>query len=138
MKRAIPLLIVLLLAPLTTLRAADAPISHRVFCTDSKGNRVVILSAKGEIEWEFPAVTLVHSCQPLPDGNVLVAECVTGRIVVVGRDGKVVKEISMKSSPKVVSHQFRGARRTSDGHYWVCQMQVLDVPADATQGEVLR
>jgi hypothetical protein len=122
----------LLLVPLAALHATDAPISHRVLLTDYQGNRVVILSAKGEIEWEFPAKTpqdcwllpnenvlfsqitgtaevtmdkkvvweykaptkaLVHSCQPLPDGNVLVAECVTGRLVVVGRDGKVVKEI---------------------------------------------
>ena len=136
MKHTITLLIVLLLAPLTILRAADAPISHRVLCTDYKGNRVVILSAKGEIEWEFPAKTpqdcwllpngnvlfsqitgavevtmdkkvvweykapakaFVHSCQPLLDGNVLVAECGTGRIVVVGRDCTVVKEMPVKS-----------------------------------------
>jgi len=155
MKHTLTLLTALLLVPLAVLHAADAPISHRVLCTDYKGNRVVILSAKGEIEWEFPAKTpqdcwmlpngnvlfsqitgaaevtmdkkvvweykapakaLVHSCQPLPDGNVLLAECVTGRIVVVGRDGKLVKEMPVKSSPKVVSHQFRGARRTSDGH----------------------
>ena len=50
-------LLALLLVPLTTLRAADTPISHRVLCTDYKGNRVVILSAKGDIEWEFPAKT---------------------------------------------------------------------------------
>jgi hypothetical protein len=119
------LLAVFLLASLAALHAADTPISHRVLCTDYKGNRVVIVSASGDIEWEFPAKTpqdcwllpngnvlfsqitgaaevtmdkkvvweykapakaLVHSCQPLPDGHVLVAECVTGRIVVVGRD----------------------------------------------------
>ena len=169
------LLTALVLAPLAALHAADAPISHRVLLTDYKGNRVAILSAKGEIEWEFPAKTpqdcwllpngnvlfsqitgaaevtmdkkvvweyqapekaLVHSCQPLPDGNVLVAECVTGRIVAVGRDGKVVKEMPVKSSPKVVSHQFRGARRTSDGHYWVCLMdekKVVELDADGAQ-----
>jgi hypothetical protein len=177
MKHTITLLIVLQLAPLTILRAADAPISHRVLCTDYKGNRVAILSAKGEIEWEFPAKTpqdcwmlpngnvlfsqitgaaevtmdkkvvweykapakaLVHSCQPLPDGNVLVAECVTGRLVVVGRDGKVVKEMPVKSSPKDVSHQFRGARRTGDGHYWVCLMDEMKVAELDGNGVLLR
>ena len=49
------LITALLLVPLAALHAADAPVSHRVLLTDYKGNRVVILSAKGEVEWEFPA-----------------------------------------------------------------------------------
>ena len=177
MKHTLALLAALLLLRLASLHAADAPISHRVLCTDYKGNRVAILSAKGGIEWEFPAKTpqdcwmlpngnvlfsqitgavevtmekkvvweykapakaLVHSCQPLPDGNVLVAECVTGRIVVVGRDGNVVKEMHLKSSPKDVSHQFRGARRTSDGHYWVCLMDEMKVAELDANGVLLR
>jgi len=177
MKHTLAILAALLLLRLASLHAADAPISHRVLCTDYKGNRVAILSAKGGIEWEFPAKTpqdcwmlpngnvlfsqitgaaevtmekkvvweykapakaLVHSCQPLPDGNVLVAECVTGRIVVVGRDGNVVKEMHLKSSPKDVSHQFRGARRTGDGHYWVCLMDEMKVAELDANGVLLR
>jgi hypothetical protein len=133
---------------------------------------VCILSAAGEIEWEYPATTpqdcwllangnvlfsqstgavevtrdkkvvwqytappqaKVHSCQPLPDGTVLVAECFMSRLVIVGRDGKVVKEIPVKSSPKVMSHQFRGVRRCEDGHFWVCLMdekKVVELDAD--------
>jgi hypothetical protein len=167
----------LLIAPLAALHAEDAPISHRVLCTDYKGNRVVILSAKGDIEWEFPAKTpqdcwllpngnvlfsqitgaaevtmdkkvvweykapakaTVHSCQPLPDGNVLVSECFLSRIVVVGRDGSVVKEMPVKSSAKVMGHQFRGARRTSDGHYWVCLMDEMKVAELDANGALLR
>ncbi len=175
--RAVKTLILsfLLLIPTVSMHSADVPIGHRVLCTDYKANRVAIVSAKGDIEWEFPAKTpqdcwllpngnvlfsqitgaaevtmdknvvweykapakaLVHSCQPLPDGNVLVAECVTGRIVIVGRDGEVVKEMLVKSSPKLVSHQFRGARRASDGHYWVCLMdekKVVELDADGVQ-----
>jgi hypothetical protein len=165
----------LLLASLAGLYGAEAPVSHRVLCTDYKGNRVAILAANGDIEWEFPAKTpqdcwllpngnvlfsqitgavevtmdkkvvweykappkaLVHSCQPLPDGTVLVAECVTGRIVLVGREGEVLKEMPVQSSPKVAAHQFRGARRTSDGHYWVCLMdekKVVELDANGAQ-----
>ncbi len=168
------LLIALLLASLRALNAAEAPVTHRVLCTDYKGDRVVILSPKGDIEWEYPAPTpqdcwllpngnvlfsqitgaaevtmdkkvvwqytaptqaKIHACQPLPDGTVLVAECYLSRIVVVGRDGKVVKEIPIKSSPKVMSHQFRGARRTADGHYMVClmdEMKIAELDADGT------
>jgi len=176
MKYTLTLLTALLLAPLAALHAADAPISHRVLCTDYKGNRVAILSAKGEIEWEFPAKTpqdcwmlpngnvlfsqitgaaevtmdkkvvweykapakaKVHSCQPLPDGNVLVSECLMSRIVVVGRDGSVVKEMPIKST-SLNSHQFRGARRTSDGHYWVCLMDEKKVAELDVNGSLLR
>ena len=166
----------LMLSPLESLIAADSPISHRVLCTDYKGNRVVILSATGDIEWEFPAntpqdcwllpngnvlfsqitgaaeVTMdkkvvweykapakakVHSCQPLPDGNVLVSECFMSRIVVVGRDGSVVKEMPIKSA-SLNNHQFRGARRTSDGHYWVCLMDEKKVAELDVNGSLLR
>ncbi len=176
MKYTLTLLTALLFAPLAALDAADAPISHRVLCTDYKGNRVVILSATGDIEWEFPAntpqdcwllpngnvlfsqitgaaeVTMdkkvvweykapakakVHSCQPLPDGNVLVSECLMSRIVVVGRDGSVVKEMPIKST-SLNSHQFRGARRTSDGHYWVCLMDEKKVAELDVNGSLLR
>ena len=57
MKHTLTLLTALLLVPLAVLHATDAPIAHRVLCTDYKGNRVVILSARGDIEWEFPAKT---------------------------------------------------------------------------------
>ena len=72
MKHTLTLLAVLLLAPLSALHAADAPISHRILCTDYKGNRVVILSAMGEIEWEFPAKT-PQDCWLLPNGQLDVA-----------------------------------------------------------------
>jgi len=167
----------LLFAPLSAMHAAEAPISHRVLCTDYQGNRVVILSATGDIEWEFPAKTpqdcwllpngnvlfsqmtgaaevtmdkkvvweyqapakaLVHSCQPLPDGSVLVAECFMSRLVIVGRDGRVVKELPVKSSPKVMSHQFRGVRRSADGHFWVCLMDEKKVVELDAEGVLLR
>jgi len=154
---------------------SEAPIAHRFLCTDYSGNRVAILSAKGDIEWDYPAKTpqdcwmlpsgnvlfsqitgavevtmdnkvvwqytaepkaQVHTCQPLPDGNVLVAECFTGRLVVVGRDGTVVKSLPLKSSPQAMGHQIRGARRDRDGHYWVCLMdekKVVQLDAEGVQ-----
>ncbi len=153
---------------------AQQVVSHRFLCTDYKGDRVVIVSAKGDIEWEHPAKTpqdcwvmpngnvlfsqisgavevtmnhqiaweykapptaQVHSCQPLPDGNVLVGEGVTSRLVVVNRAGEVVKEMPIASTPKLLNHQMRGARRTRDGHYWVClfdEMKVLELDFSGT------
>jgi len=189
MKPTLTLLTALVLT-LTSLHAADTPVSHRILLTDYGGNRVCIVSAKGDIEWEYPAQTpqdcwllpngnvlfsqvtgavevtmdkkvvwqytaptqaKIHSCQPLPDGNVLIGECFMSRLVIVGRDGKVVKVMPVKSAPKVMGHQFRGARRSSDGHYWVClldEMKVVEldatgallreIPFDGHPGEVVK
>ena len=55
------------------------------------------VSPKKDVVWEYKAAPKVqcHSCQPLPDGTVLVAECGLGRLVEVGRTGDVVKEIKI-------------------------------------------
>ena len=63
---------------------------------------------------QVPALKHRFLCQPLPDGKVLVAECFLSRIVEVGRDGNVAREIKIPSVAKVFSHQFRGTRKTAD------------------------
>lgn len=73
--------------------------------------------------WEYkaPEKVEVHSCQPLPDGKVMLVECGSSRIIEVGRDGKVVKEIKLTTAPEVKLHnQFRGTRKLANGHYLVC------------------
>ncbi|MBI3418420.1 MAG: hypothetical protein HY043_24280 [Verrucomicrobia bacterium] len=73
--------------------------------------------------WEYkaPEKVEVHACQPLPSGRVLVVECGTSRIIEVDRAGKVAKEIKLTTAPGIHLHnQFRGARKTKNGHYLVC------------------
>ena len=77
-----------------------------------------------KVVWEYKAPATgceVHACQPLPDGSVMIVECGTSRIIEVGRDGKIAKEIKLTTAPEVKLHnQFRGTRKTKDGHYFVC------------------
>jgi hypothetical protein len=75
--------------------------------------------------WEYKAPTdvkvEVHACQPLPDGNVMLVECGTSRIIEVDRAGKIVKEIKLTTAPEIKLHnQFRGTRKLGNGHYLVC------------------
>ena len=86
--------------------------------------------------WEYKAEkgTEVHACQPLADGRVMVVEGGASRIVEVDRDGKVAKEIKLTTLPSIKTHdQFRGTRKTKEGHYLVCfkgEHKVVELDSD--------
>ena len=74
----------------------------------------------GKVVWEYVIKGCeVHSAQPLANGNVLVGESGNGRIVEVGRDGKIAKEIKVETKVKDKHHQFRTCRKGPKGTYFV-------------------
>jgi hypothetical protein len=75
------------------------------------------------VTWEYkaPEKVEVHACQPLPGGRVMIVECGTSRIIEVDRAGQIAKEIKLVTDPTIHLHnQFRGTRKTANGHYLVC------------------
>lgn len=91
-----------------------------LFCYVS--GAVEVTPAK-KIVWEYkaPEKTEVHACQPLAEGRVLIVECGTSRIIEVDRTGNIAKEIKLSTAPEVKLHnQYRGTRKTKEGHYLVC------------------
>lgn len=110
-----------------------------LFC--HSGGAIEMTSAQ-QIVWEYkaPEKTEVHACQPLSDGRVLVVECGPSRILEVGRDGKIAKEIKLTPPPATVSlhDQYRGVRKTRDGHYLVCRKGEHRVEELDGEGHVLR
>jgi hypothetical protein len=93
------------------------------------------------VAWEYvaDAKTEIQGCQPLADGRVLVVECGPGRLLEIGRDGKIAKEIKVPLTPAIRTHeQMRGCRKTADGRYLVSAKgdhSVLELSAD---GKLLR
>jgi hypothetical protein len=93
------------------------------------------------VAWEYVAdpKTEIQGCQPLADGRVLVVECGPGRLLEIGRDGKIAKEIKVPLTPTIRTHeQMRGCRKTADGRYLVSakgDRAVLELSAD---GKLLR
>src|SRR5437868_5586910 len=75
------------------------PNGNVLFCYTHGAKEV---SPDKKVVWEYqaPSQAQCHSCQPLPDGRVLVAECGMSRIVEAGRDGKIAKEITIPSKAK--------------------------------------
>jgi len=98
------------------------------------------VSPQRKVVWEYkaPAEAQCHSCQPLADGRVLVAECGLSRLVEVGRSGEIVRELKITSQAKNMGHQFRGTRRTADGHTWVCLMDEKKIVELKADGSLLR
>lgn len=93
-----------------------------------------------QVVWEYKAPEKVecHAAQPLPNGNVLIVECGSSRIIEVDRQGKIAKEIKLTTTTDKMHNQFRGTRKTPEGHYLVCfkgEGKVVELDGD---GKVLR
>ncbi len=79
------------------------------------------VSRDKQVVWEYksPDGTEVHNCQPLADGSIMICEGGTKRIIEIGRDGKILKEIPVVSTVASPHMQFRIARKLKDGHYLI-------------------
>ena len=116
------------------------PNGNTLFCFVSGA---IELSPEQKIVWEYKAPAdvkvEVHACQPLPDGKVMIVECGTSRIIEVGRDGKITKEIKLTTAPEVKLHnQFRGTRKLANGHYMVTFKGEGKIVELDGEGKVLR
>lgn len=74
-----------------------------------------------QVVWQYtsPEGTEVHTCQPLPDGRVLIAECGTKRLIEVDRHGQIVKEIHVETTTPAVHLHYRIVRKLVTGNYLV-------------------
>jgi len=116
------------------------PNGNYLFCFVS--GALEVTPAK-QVVWEYKAPTdvkvEVHACQPLPDGQVMLVECGTSRIIEVDRAGKITKEIKLATTPEVKLHnQFRGTRKLKNGHYLVTFKGEGKVKEIDGSGKVLR
>ncbi len=105
--------------------------------SDRGGARIV--TRDGQVVWDYsaPVGAEVYTCQMLPNGNVLVCEGGTKRLVEVDREGRVVVEISIATGVGVHG-QFRIARKLSDGAYLVAFWKEGCVKEIAADGSVRR
>lgn len=84
---------------------------------------------KKEVVWSYDASRQngnegkkveVHAFQPLENGNVMIAESGTARIIEVDRDGKLVHEIGLTINNPRPHTDTRLARKLNTGNYLVC------------------
>ncbi|MEK0445347.1 MAG: hypothetical protein RLZZ399_668 [Verrucomicrobiota bacterium] len=103
------------------------------------GVKEVTIEKKVVWEYQGPAGIEIHAAQPLPDGNVMVVECGTKRIIEVDRSGRIVKEVPLHPNPKLNAHgQFRGGRKLANGNYAVPFLSERKVVEVDGEGNVVR
>jgi hypothetical protein len=105
---------------------------------------VEIDAARKEIVWSFDASKLtkaprveVHSLQPIPDGNIMVAVSGEGKLFEINRAGEVLHEISLVLDDPHPHSDTRLARRLDDGHYLVAHERDGAVREYDRQGRVV-
>lgn len=100
-----------------------------------------------QVVWEYtsPEGTEVHTCQPLPDGSVLVCEGGTKpegdgspRLIEVDKNGSIQKQIPLKTTGTNPHMQFRNARKTPEGTYLVAQYADRVIREYNAEGKILR
>jgi hypothetical protein len=102
-----------------------------------RGVRQITLDKKVVWEYATSPPNEVQSCQPLPDGAVLIAECGTCRLIEVDRRGQIRKQIKVATSQQVHG-QMRVCRKTPGGSYLVALMGDRIVREYGGDGKVLR
>jgi hypothetical protein len=93
-----------------------------------------------QIVWEFKTEkpNEVPSCQPLPDGNVLIGIVGECRLIEVNRRGEIVHEVRLATTEKTPHAQFRMCRKTPEGTYLVPFTAEGAVREYDAEGRVLR
>ncbi len=92
-----------------------------VMYTYNKGVRIATPDKKVIWEYKTDPRNEIHSCQPLKDGTVMIAESGPMRIIEVDRDLKIVKEVKLTTNCKSAHGQMRNVRKLDNGNYIVGQ-----------------
>ena len=83
----------------------------------------------------------VHTCQPLADGNILIAQNGLSRLIEVNRKGEIVKEIPVKSKNDNLHMRFRMCRKLNTGNYLCmvsCDNEIREIDSSGKTVRVIR
>jgi len=89
------------------------------------------------VVWEYDTSSEVWGCQRLPNGNTLVAECTSKRLIEVDGKGEIVKSVSVASGGN--PHMgMRHARKLANGNYLVGLLDDKAVREYDSSGKMIR
>jgi hypothetical protein len=83
----------------------------------------------------------IHTCQPLADGNILIAQNGPSRLIEVNRKGEIIKEIPVKSKNDNLHMRFRMCRKLNTGNYLCmmsCDNEIREIDSSGKTVRVIR
>ncbi len=101
---------------------------------------VMEVTAQKEIVWQYKVESPdeTPTCQPLPDGNVLIGIVGQCRLIEVNKKGEIVHELKLQTPVTRPHAQFRLCRKTPEGTYLVPFSDEGAVREYNAQGEIIR
>ncbi|MCP4309926.1 MAG: hypothetical protein GY790_01565 [Bacteroidetes bacterium] len=102
------------------------------------GGKLLWSYEQGSAGSDYKGKSEVHSCQLLPDGNVLIAEAGLPRLLEIDPRGELVKTVHLPSTDQGVHEQIRMVRSDREGNYWVSYLGDGIIYRVNAQGEVIR
>lgn len=94
--------------------------ANKVVELDGKTHKVIWKYDSARSNGNSGTAVEVHALQPLPNGNIMIAESGPARIIEVDREGKIVHQMKLKVNHPHPHTDTRLARKLSNGHYLVC------------------
>ncbi|WP_339682137.1 hypothetical protein [Gimesia maris] len=94
-----------------------------------------------ETVWDYkiprePGKQEINSCQPLPDGKVLILDCGNQKLLEVDRDQKVTYSIDLPDGGKNIHNRYMQARKTPQDTYLISYRDnkvILELNADGKE-----
>ncbi len=83
----------------------------------------------------------IHTCQPLADGNILIAQNGPSRLIEVNRKGKILKEIPVKTRSNDLHMRFRMCRKLENGNYLCmvsCDNEIREINSEGKTVRVIK
>jgi hypothetical protein len=83
----------------------------------------------------------IHSCQPLVNGNILIAQNGASRLIEVDRSGKTIKTIPIQTRNDDLHMRFRMCRKLANGNYLCmvsCDNEIRELNSEGKLVRVIR
>ncbi len=104
----------------------------------STGHGAKEVAKDGTVKFEYTSTAEIYAVQRLADGSTFVGECTTGRLLELGKDGKVLKSVALLPADKSGDHAYiRNARKLANGHYLVAHYGGKAVTEYAADGKTV-
>lgn len=113
-----------------------------IMFTWRRGLKIYDKDSKLVFEWTSPdKKDEIHTCQPLADGSIMIAQNGPSKIIEINRKGETLKEILVKTKNNNLHMRFRMCRKLTNGNYLCmisCDNEIRELDSSGKLIRVIR